>query len=354
MEAEHRIVVQLEHTVCTIGCVNCRPPVKILESIQFIPDLSDPTGRQIFQQIEAEVRKLAFRRLRQEPDAKTLPVDVVMPGSLKDRHTIIRVSRLNIHKQCNLDEILGKNKAEPYNLTNDVFASSLGQLDHFISKGLAEQWSTKTILFVYIDEGVGSLILHKGRMIRGAGFAGPFGHTIVEPVGQYFDDFRARGCLEAYCSRPSMSSNIVNRYFTDREKNPTIVKVDENHCSDAFARALSTIDLKDKETLTYELMNEGIQSRDPLALLALNEATDYLGLAISHIIVALNPHLIILDGEMIHKIEGFFDQTFSKTRQYTWVDAWNSTVMIPSIDNNLSAVYGVICAARDNRSFYDD
>ncbi len=351
MGSKYRIVVQLEHTACTISCVLCHPTVERIYKKKYTPDLSDPSGAKVFREIDVNVRKLTMQWISQKPDPKELPVDIVMPGSLKDPHTIVRVSRLNIHQQCDLDKILGK-KSTPYSLTNDVFASSLGQLDALLPAELTENWKKKTILFVYIDEGVGSFVFHKGSIIRGAGFAGPLGHAIVEPSGQYFDDIRARGCLEAYCSRPSISSNIVNRFFTDRDKSINEA-INQPTSTNAFTRALRTTELSMKETLTYEVLNEGIKAKDPLSIQAMNEATTYLGLAISHLIVSLNPHLIVLDGSMIHKLDGFFEQTLEGTRQYTWVDAWNSTKMVSSINDNQSALHGVICAAREERSFYE-
>jgi len=348
-----RVVVQLEHMQLVISCVRSAvPPGEPLKVVKVVPDLSDPTGARVLRQIDAEVLRCTSLALP-KIDPNTVPVDIVMPGSLEGPRKIVRVSRLNIREGCNIEDHLGPRRAANYCLTNDVYASAIGQLEHLLPKNVTADWKIKTVLFVYIDEGVGSLILHKGRVIRGAGFGGPLGHAIVETAGQYFDDFRARGALEAYCSRPWLSANIVNRYFTDQDKRANNSDRQRTLSSTALRRALMTINLKEKESLSYRVLSDGVDNDDPIMIFALREAADYLGLAISHLLVTLNPHLVVLDGAMVHRLSGFFDLTLESLRRYTWVDAWNATTITRSVPCDAAAILGVICAAREGLSFHE-
>ena len=277
-----------------------------------------------------------------------------MPGSLAGPRKIVRVSRLNIRSACSIEDHIATHRAACYNLTNDVYVSALGQLDHLLPKEVTADWKSKTVLFVYVDEGVGSLLLHRGRVVRGAGFGGPLGHAIVEAAGQYLDGFRARGALEVYCSRPGLSSYVVNRYYTDQDKKEIDGDRQRVLSLTAFRRAISTITLNEKETLPYDVLRDGVNNSDPLLLFALREAADYLGVAVSHLLVTLNPHLVVLDGAMFHQLPQFFDLRLESLRRYTWVDAWNSTTTtIRSIPNDAVAIYGVICAARKGLSFHE-
>jgi predicted NBD/HSP70 family sugar kinase len=322
----HRLVVQLEHTRITISAVRCLPNIERVSVHRVEPDLTDPTGARVFRQIDTEARRLTSAAFGLDND--NVPIHVILPGSLENERTIVRISRLNVHQRCDLLSVLGP-RADYFHLVNDVYASAIGQLTHLLPDQVRHAWDTKVVLFVYVDEGVGSLILYKGKVLRGAGFAGPLGHAIVEPTGQYFDDFRARGVLEAYCSRPWLSSNLVNRYYTDRDKRPNSRERRAELEQTAFRRALGTINLEEKDTLSYELLSDGIGADDPIAVFGLEEASDYLGQVIAHLIVAINPHLIVLDGAMVHKLTGFFARTLESTRRYTWVDAWNATRIVP-------------------------
>jgi len=334
------VVVQLETDVVELTCVQ-RPleaPEIVFEK-KFSPNLTDPSGKSLFRGVDVEVGK-AIKRITPETNASRVNVTFVMPGSLRPPDTVVRVSRLNIRQECNVTECLSEKSAR-YTLVNDVLASAMGHIHYSLDSDLTEDWENKVILYIYVNEGIGSLILANSRPIRGAGFAGPFGHVIVEPKGQYFDDFRARGALETYSSRPWISANIVNRFFTERHK------FDEEKTgltSSSLRRALEEIDLERKHSLSIDQINVGVDTNDNLALSALHDATDYLGLAISHLIVALNPHLIVLDGGVIHNVKGYFDHTIHAIKKYTYVDGWNSTRIVRSQNSPENTIYGAIHA----------
>ena len=314
---------------------------------------SDATGGAVIRQIDTEVRAALDAVPRDYSDQTAgAEVIVVLPGSLGSSTEIVRVSRLNIRSRCNLSDLSGES-ADRYHLTNDVFASALGQLEFLLPEEVRTNWRDQVVVVVYADEGVGSLVLNKGSVIRGAGFAGPMGHMIVERNGQYFDDFRARGALESYCSRPWLSANMVNRYFTDQEKSvvPGAGMVSES--GSAFRRALESTPLERKDTLSYRVIAAGIEEEDPLALHAQREAAGYLGWMLSHIVVLLNPHTVILDGAMMHQIPGFFELTVDAMMRYTWVDAWNATQVLQSVDDPMADVMGATVASHPGGTYHD-
>ena len=331
-----QIVVQLESTMVRSVLLDTdMDPPEIVDQISFRPDLTDPSGAALFQDLDSRVKGL-IKKNKQNPSE--ISACVVMPGSLSEGKTVL-CSRLNIRETCRVSDFLSKSSPE-YLLINDVAASAYGHAQYSTDSELRKKWKEKTFLFVYVDEGVGSLILINAKPVSGAGFAGPLGHAIVEPKGQYFDEFRARGALETYCSRPWMSANIVNRYYTEKNKKENIS--DKQSDNSLFSRALSTITLDEKKTLTYDIISNGIENGNSIAISVLNEATDYLGWTLSHLIVAINPHLIVLDGEMMHSIPEFFERTVRATRRYTWADAWNSTEMVRFERVEDHAVFGAI------------
>lgn len=321
----YRIAAHVEHTSVVLTCVRLVDQLEVITTATFEPDLSDETGGALLRQIDTRISAL-LETVDETVDTHPLPVDLVLPGSLDRDVAIVRSSRLNIRSYCCPNDVLHATERD-YRCINDVYASALGQIATAAQRDELLDWRKKVLLFVYVDEGVGSLIFHDGKVVRGYGYAGPLGHAIVEPRGQYFDEFRARGSLESYCSRPWMSANIVNHYYTEREKRSHDQLVDREAVDNAFVRALRATPLEEKSTLSYEVIDAGVRANDRIALLALDEAADCLGLMISHLIVALNPHLIVVDGLMPHKINGFFERLVYATQRYTWVDAWNVSVI---------------------------
>lgn len=337
------IVVQLENTQVKVVLVDTSTePIKIIDTISFPPDLTDESGKALFQSIDAKVKGLV-KKTNRDINIEDIPACIVMPGSLSAPDTVVRSSRLNIREECTVRDCVSPSSPR-YRLINDVTASAYGHAQYSLDDEIRKGWKDKLLLFVYVNEGVGSFTLSNSMPLAGAGFAGPLGHAIVEPKGQYFDDFRARGALETYCSRPWMSANIVNRYHTEIGKK----QVGPDAPADGtFVRALQTMSLPEKMTLPYAVIDQGIKEENSIAISVLNEATDYLGWTLSHLIVSINPHLIVLDGQMVHDVRGFFDQTVRATRRYTWVDAWNATRIVSSQNSPEHAVYGAI-AAQEN------
>jgi hypothetical protein len=354
----HRIVIEVEQnsavaTLIRYGSLgNLAPgqvPVEVLEVKKFLPDLSDESGAALFRQIDVTVMRILAAP--SGPGGTDVGIDVVLPGSLEDRHTLEGSSRLNIRGRCSLPDVLGA-RASFYSMTSDVYLSAIGQLEYCLPSSEVEDWRKKLVLFVYINEGAGSLMLHKGEVIRGAGFGGPLGLLTVERRGQYFDEYRARGVLESYCSRPWMSSNIVNAYFSDRDKAPLTTEGFKRLEGTPLRRALRTISMDHRSDLDYDLINSGLQNEDPLACDALAEACDYLGLIVSHLIVAVNPHIIVLDGQMVHALRGLFEAARASVRRYTFPVAWNSTVLLQSKSDPASTLYGAAYAATHGISYH--
>ncbi len=82
----------------------------------------------------------------------------------------------------------------PVYITNDANAATIGEMVYGGAKGM------KDFIMVTLGTGVGSGFVANGEMIYGHdGFAGEFGHVIVERGGRECGCGR-KGCLEAYAS----------------------------------------------------------------------------------------------------------------------------------------------------------
>jgi len=133
----------------------------------------------------------------------------------------------------------------------------------------------RDVVFVDINEGVGTGIIVNGQLYRGfRSGAGEFGHICIDPAGPRCSCGKY-GCLEIFASDPA----TVRRYL---EK----LRMSE--------RAGGSGDTKVDVSLILELAVRG----DPTALEALRQTAHYLGLGLAPIIYALNPEAIIIGGRM--------------------------------------------------------
>ncbi|MCE9578612.1 MAG: ROK family transcriptional regulator [Deltaproteobacteria bacterium] len=142
---------------------------------------------------------------------------------------------------------------------------------------LAERWwglgrGVDDFAYVKLATGVGSGHIFGGRIYRGArGFAGEIGHLAIDPRGPECI-CGLRGCLTTLVG----SSALVTRAqglvpaYTDS----------------VLARIPITIGAIEDAALTG----------DPLALRVIDEAADYLGIAIAGLLNMLNPSMVIIGG----------------------------------------------------------
>jgi predicted NBD/HSP70 family sugar kinase len=149
--------------------------------------------------------------------------------------------------------------------------------DDMRSAGLAEIWFGSLaslqqyhIVNVTVNEGIGTAIVIGGHLYRGASLgAGQFGHVSLFPDGPQCDCGN-RGCWELYAS----DTATVDRYlrYSGKEQHaprPTVAKL-------------------------ADLAAAG----DRAAIRALRRAGYYLGLGIAVLVNALNPEMIVIQGEI--------------------------------------------------------
>lgn len=110
---------------------------------------------------------------------------------------------------------LGKHFAgTPIYITNDANAATIGEMVYGGAKGM------KDFVMVTLGTGVGSGFVANGEMIYGHdGFAGEFGHVIVERGGRHCGCGR-RGCLETYTSAIGIKRTAFELLATMNDPSP--------------------------------------------------------------------------------------------------------------------------------------
>ncbi len=141
---------------------------------------------------------------------------------------------------------------------------------------LAEVWfgtsrlsGVRNLVFLQVDEGVGSGIILDGQLYKGhANGAGEFGHISIDPRGPECS-CGSRGCLEAFASDLA----TVARYQQVRgETNGGAVEM-----TAVVQRALGG---------------------EPAAVKAIRQTARYLGYGLAAIVYSLSPELIVVGGQI--------------------------------------------------------
>jgi len=216
-------------------------------------------------------------RLARIDTAKVLGVGVGCPGPVTGGRTVIGIPGFPGWSRIPLAETLERRLGLPVTLEND---SNLAALAEFRYGAGSRLHGTGSLVYLYVDHGIGSGMVIDGALYRGVdGAAGEVGHTVIDVdgppclCGNY-------GCLEAVASVGS----IVRR---------TVAASKLGGATGIADRAGG-----DWESVSFDVVMEAVRGGDPIALNALDEAMAYLAVGINNVCRQLRPDMIVLGGRL--------------------------------------------------------
>lgn len=221
-----------------------------------------------------------------------------------------------IHFAPNLkwrDVSLGNKWQEDYQVQviteNNANASALGEYYFGAGKGL------DNFIYLSMDIGVGSGIISKGHLFRGAnGYAGEIGHVTIDPNGALCSCGK-RGCLETKVGR----NVIVQNY-----------KV-----------------LSHEDDINLEEIIQRGKAGDKYAIQIFEKAGEYLGVGIGHYVNLINPQGIIL-GWSLGQAYGLLMPGIERSlRKFSLPDLREGLQIIPSANGADAALLGSIALVLD-------
>ena len=158
-------------------------------------------------------------------------------------------------------------------LENDCKMMAMGE------KYFGKAKNKKNVLCLNLSAGIGLGLIINGVVYRGAdGFAGEFGHILIDPKGDLCSCGKI-GCLETLCS-----GTVITRKVNEAINRGEISSLSANKKSGEIVSLSQIIDAA----------NQG----DLLAITQINESASYLGKGLVTLIHVLNPELIIVGGEL--------------------------------------------------------
>lgn len=169
-------------------------------------------------------------------------------------------------------EDITKNLSErlsiPCYMENDANVAALGEFvygdDNYESGAL-----------LTLGTGVGGGIVYKKKIVSGVnGVAGEIGHFVVNPAETIPCNCGSFGCLEQYASATGMMRML----------------------SEKLAEDLTPSVLRNKNIKGAKDIVDAAREGDKISLSVLDDAAKYLAIAISHIILTMDPEVIYLSG----------------------------------------------------------
>lgn len=109
----------------------------------------------------------------------------------------------------------------------------------------------KQILFLVIQDGIGSAVLANGQIVRGAsGFAGEIGHTSIDLYGELCPCGN-RGCLEQYLTLKALKTRfgftsyntIVDDVYEEKSEASAILEYITEHLACGLINSINMLDL---------------------------------------------------------------------------------------------------------------
>ena len=171
----------------------------------------------------------------------------------------------------------------PTALTNDANAAAIGEMTYGAARGM------KDFIMITLGTGVGSGIVINGQMVYGHdGFAGEFGHIIVERNGRECGCGR-RGCLETYVS----ATGIKRTAF------------------ELMATMTAPSKLRDIAFADFDasMISAAAEQGDPVALEAFRYTGELLGRALADVVTVTSPEAIFLFGGLSKAGKLIFEPT---------------------------------------------
>jgi glucokinase-like ROK family protein len=162
----------------------------------------------------------------------------------------------------------------PIFIENEANAAALGEYYFGVARDMDN--------FIYLSAGIGlgGGVIIDGKLFRGySGYAGEVGHMTVDPDGELCGCGK-RGCWETKVG-PRAVLRSVRRILAD-----------------GTPSRINDLVGGDLDSITFDIVVQAARTGDSVALEALQNVGEYLGIGVVNLINIFNPELIVLGGAL--------------------------------------------------------
>jgi len=245
-------------------------------------------------------------------------IGVGVPGPVDPQKGIVQQA-VNLHwqKPVPLKAKLEAISSLPVEVDNDANTAALGEMWQGSGKG------SKDLIVITLGTGIGGGVILHGQVVHGInGVGGEIGHITLTPNSGPMCNCGKTGCLETYASATALIRE--GRFAAKNGASPLLAQI-----------------LDEQGELQAKDVIEAAKSGDTASLVIVDQAAMYLGLALSHLGMMLNPARFIIGGGVAHAGEFLFSrirEAFNRFIPFSYVI--DSTEILPASLGNDAGVYG--------------
>jgi len=221
-------------------------------------------------------------------------VGVGTPGLVNEEGKVVTgASNLKGWNGTPIKKILEKKLNIPVYVDNDVTALALGEAYFGAGRGY------KNVICLALGTGLGGGIIIDKKIYRGRfGYAGEFGHIVVNPNGPRCTCGKI-GCLETYASSWGLKRMAIK--FFENNKDSLIYKSVKNNLNE----------------ITPKIIFDAYSKNDKIAIEILNIMGNYLGMGIGILVNIFDPDVIIIAGGIAKAGKVLIDLIYKYIYKYT-------------------------------------
>lgn len=243
-----------------------------------IRSVSEPVGRASPDTAIAAAAAVIERLADGLPAGKLLGIGVGTPGMVDSRLGVIRTAPDLGWEEVAVGPALADRFRAPLVVLNRAKAAAVGEAWCGAGKGV------DNLVYVSVSTGISSGIVIDGRLYRGVSMGeGEIGHMTVIPDGPLCACGN-RGCLQTVAAGPAILARVRAEL---RERT-------SRHGGAIEHGAIDRIDLDD--------VSQAAAVGDSVVLAGLEEAAQFLGIAVANLVNTLNPRMVIVGGSVIRAL----------------------------------------------------
>lgn len=267
--------------------------------------------------IEHALRRLLINHKPSAINHAITAIGIGCGGPLdRERGVILTAPNLPGWEDLDLCGYFRKAFDAPVYLDNDVNLMALGEAREGAGAGV------DLMAYFNVGTGIGGGIVIDGKLYRGCGNAGEFGHQIIVPNGPPCTCGK-HGCLESLCSGTSIGRR-AREYLAD-------------HPDSLILKLAGGID-----RVTGHEVAQAAREGDDLALRIWRETGEYLGLGIANVVSILNPRLVVLGGGVVDVGDLLLDPVRRTVRDRAMTQLAADVTIIPGKLGNQAGIVGAI------------
>ncbi|MBR3646238.1 MAG: ROK family glucokinase, partial [Lachnospiraceae bacterium] len=234
-------------------------------------------------------------------------VGIGLPGPITADGTVIQCVNLGWGTFNVVEKLSAMYHNLPVKAGNDANVAALGEAWQGGGKEFA------SLVMITLGTGVGGGIILDGKILTGAtGGGGEIGHMFVAPDEELQCNCGRKGCLEQKTSATGVARE-ARRYMAKNSDTKMHQFGDDITAKDVF-----------------DLAKEG----DEGALAVVDQMADYLGNAMGHIAVVVNPDAFIIGGGVSKAGDFLIEKVSKQYRKYCFKPCGEAAVRLATLGND--------------------